>query len=79
MRSEATKSFSKSFETMSDHFVQACKKAEADVIIGTSVTISLALNTAEFLDIPVFNVKLAPDLPTRGEFLAPVFILTSSC
>lgn len=67
MRSEGTKNFANSFETISDNFIAACVESKADVVIGTAVTISLALNTAEYLNLPVFNVKLAPDLPTRGE------------
>lgn len=72
LHSEASRSLANLFETVSNNCVKACVEGSADVIIATSVTISFALNTAEYLNIPVWNVKLAPDMPTRGNELNPI-------
>jgi len=38
----------------------------ADVILGTAMTLTFALNIGERLRVPVWVAKLAPDIPTRA-------------
>ena len=40
--------------------------ASADVILGTAMTLTFALNIGESLRVPVWVAKLAPDIPTRA-------------
>lgn len=52
------------YDAVADGFTAAC--AGADVIVGTSMTITFALNIGEARGhaVPVWCAKLAPDLPT---------------
>lgn len=51
-------------------FRSSILEPRADVIVGTAMTVSFALDLSEATGIPCWVAKLAPDLPTSG-FITP--------
>jgi sterol 3beta-glucosyltransferase len=61
----------KDFGTVSDHFYRGVAgPVRADLVLGTAMTVSFALNLSESLGIPCWVAKLAPELPSAG-FVTP--------
>jgi sterol 3beta-glucosyltransferase len=64
------------YATVAGAFLRAAKQGGAgggaDVLIGTNMTLTFALNIGESLGLPVWTAKLAPDLPTPA-FSLPGF------
>lgn len=55
------------YDAVADSFHRACMHpVRADVIIGTAMTVTFALNISQACGIPCWVAKLAPDIPTAG-------------